>query len=450
MLTDELYIVVIGESSALGVPYHPWLSVGQLAGWQLEQVFPGRPVRVELRAEGGICFESAVLHLNNLERRPDAIIVFAGHNEFQARFGWSRNVSHYIEEGANSPLAMLDRARSISAACKLILTTLDLYYGESAPSRVTRELVDHPTCSSSEYEFLRDDFELRLDALAEYCTRIGCVPILIMPGSNDGSFEPSRSVLAGSVPAELRAEFAREFKAVRAAESVDAEASIQAYRRLAEQHPEFAETHYRLGRLLAATGAWSEAREHFVLARDLDGLPLRCPTSFREAYRVVARRHGAVLIDGPEILARASPHGILDDQLFHDAHHVNLVGTVALANDMFSQLRDRRAFGWPEATPAPRVELEACAKHFELDAKKWAEVCERSSSFYQRTAYTRFDPSERLHVRNVYHQAYVEFAAGRRVRDSELPCITMADSLLHASGMLSAEPVRPVLVRPRP
>ena len=134
------------------------------------------------------------------------MIVFAGHNEFQARFGWSRNVSHYVEEGANSPLAVLDRVRSLSAACKLILTTMDLYYGEAAPDpRITRKLVDHPVCSASEHGFLRDDFQLRLDALAEYCTRIGCLPILIMPGSNDGSFEPSRSILAGSVPAEERA-----------------------------------------------------------------------------------------------------------------------------------------------------------------------------------------------------------------------------------------------------
>jgi hypothetical protein len=434
---DDLYIVVVGESSAIGVPYQPWLSVGQLVGWQLEQVFPGRTIRVEVRAEGGICLEAASLLLRNLERRPDAMIVFAGHNEFQARFGWSRNVSHYVEEGASSPLAMVDRVRSLSAACKLILTTMDLYYGEAAPDpRITRELVDHPVCSSSEHAFLRDDFQLRLDALAEYCTRIGCLPILIMPGSNDGSFEPSRSVLAGSVPAEQRAAFAREFKTVRAGESVDAGASIGAYRRLAEQHPEFAETHFRLGRLLAGIGSWDDAREHFVLARELDGLPLRCPTGFREAYRVVARRHGAVLVDGPDVLARISPHGILDDYLYHDAHHVNLVGMVALANDMLAQLRKRRSFGWPEMAPAPPIVPEACARHFELDSQKWAEVCSRSASFYDRTAYIRFDPSARLRVRDQYHQAALNFAAGRPAGDAQLPGVAMANSLLHATPTL--------------
>lgn len=167
-----------------------------------------------------------------------------------------------------------------------------------------------------------------------------------------------------------------------AAESIDAEASISAYRRLVDQHPEFAEAHYRLGGLLAASGAWDESTRHFVLARDLDGLPLRCPSDFLEAYRTVARRHGAILIDGPEVLSRVSPHGVLDDHLFHDGQHVNLIGTIALANDILVQLKKRRALGWPESTPAPRIEIETCAVHFGLDSKKWATICDRTSDFY--------------------------------------------------------------------
>ena len=48
-----LRILVIGESSARGEPYHPWLSVGQIAAWKLESVFRGRPVVVDMWARGG-------------------------------------------------------------------------------------------------------------------------------------------------------------------------------------------------------------------------------------------------------------------------------------------------------------------------------------------------------------------------------------------------------------
>ncbi len=67
-------------------------------------------------------------------------------------YGWSRNVRHYIEEGPQSPLALLELGRSSSSAIDLILRTLDRFYGEAPPPpRVTRELVDHPTCTPEGY-----------------------------------------------------------------------------------------------------------------------------------------------------------------------------------------------------------------------------------------------------------------------------------------------------------
>jgi hypothetical protein len=95
-------------------------------------------------------------------------------------------------------------------------------------------------------------------------------------------------------------------------------------------------------------------------------------------------------------------------------------------------LRARRAFGWPAATPAPRVEPEACVRHFALDAQKWAEVCVRSSTFYGRTAFTRYDPSARLEVKEQYLQASQDLFAGRPVRDRSNPSIVIAESLVRA------------------
>ena len=162
---------------------------------------PGPEDRGRCACRGGLCLEQAVLLLSDLKRRPDAVIVFSGQNEFQMRFGWSRNVRHYIEEGPQHPLALIELVRHASAVSKLILDTLDRYRGETpAPCRVTRELVDHPICSPEEYAFLLDDYHRRLDHLTAYCRQIGTLPILIVPASNDGAYEPSRSVLVGHDP----------------------------------------------------------------------------------------------------------------------------------------------------------------------------------------------------------------------------------------------------------
>src|SRR5215468_7496820 len=38
----DVTIVVVGESSAEGVPYRDWLSVGKIVAWQLRRLFPQR------------------------------------------------------------------------------------------------------------------------------------------------------------------------------------------------------------------------------------------------------------------------------------------------------------------------------------------------------------------------------------------------------------------------
>ena len=354
----DFRILVIGESSAVGEPYEPWLSVGQIVGWKLQSIVPDRTFDLDIRARGGFCLEQALLPLSGLEYKPDAIVLFSGHNEFHARYGWSRNVAYYAGEGPESLLGLQDLMRSVTGTTHVIFKNLDRFYGEAPPPPgVNRELVDHPCFTQREYRYLLEEFRRRLDSLGAYCKRIGALPIWIVPGSNDGAYEPTRSVLASDASLAERADFAAEFRAARSMEAINQEKAISKYRRLIAVHPEFAESHYRVAKLLAGAGEWRDAEKEFVLARDEDALPVRCQSDFREVFHSMARRYGAMVVDAPSILAKVSPHGILDDYLYHDAHHMNLVGTIAVARDMLGQLKARHAFGWPDSTAVPDTEL---------------------------------------------------------------------------------------------
>ena len=87
---------MIGESSGRGEPYHPWLSVAQIAAWRLEKVFPGSTIQVDMWATGGAILETMHKKLAGLTYRPDALMVYVGHNEFQGRYAWMREVDHYL------------------------------------------------------------------------------------------------------------------------------------------------------------------------------------------------------------------------------------------------------------------------------------------------------------------------------------------------------------------
>jgi hypothetical protein len=423
---NEVNVVVIGGSYAYGLPFEKWLSTGHIVAWKLGEVIPDRRFHLDGLAEPGVHLERMHQKLAAYPKRPDLLIVYSGHNEFTYRCRWSRSVEHYADEIPNRPARLVNElVRRYSPICSLIQEAIEANgLGELPPPEVTRQLVDVPACTREEYAARLDDFRRRLTAIVEHCERIGTLAVLVIPPGNDSGFEPNRSVLPPGTTRARRDAFARRFRTVRASEETNPARAIEEYRALLTDQPGFAEAHFRIARLLERAGGLLEAGRHFRAARDLDGLPMRCPGEFQEVYREVAVAHPkALLIDGQAALAAASPGGILGDPLFLDAMHPSVRGHALLARAILDGLRGRGAFGWPEGTPTPEIDLAECAAHFGLNAKAWKAVCDWGATFFERTAYIRYDPAERLGWITRYRGAARAIALGCDPDDAGLPGI---------------------------
>jgi hypothetical protein len=373
--------------------------------------------------------------LAGLTYRPDALMVYVGHNEFYGRYAWMRDVDHYLDDDRVPLLASgrskLSRVLRLSPLFQLLDETREQQRLDSRPPRVvTRGLVDRPLCTVAESSAIAEDFERRLEAIAAYCESLETLPIFVIPPCNDGDWDPTRSVLAAETPRSERDAFAKDVMHARAIEAKNPAQALRIYRELVTHHPEFAETQFRLARLLEQTAQWDESRDHYAKARECDGMPLRCPELLRHAYRTVAARHrSVVLIDGPRVLEAKSRHGIVGSQFFHDAQHPNLHGYVALAEDLLKQLGQRRAFSWPPGKPVPPVDPEACARHFGIDAARWAEVATRDEWFFRVGAYIRYDPQFRNERSSEYLRAAAAIKAGTAPADAGLPGWAMPPAL---------------------
>lgn len=400
-----LHIVVIGGSSALGEPFRPRLSVGQILADDFRRARPERSVELTLLARLGACLKDMHEALANLKRRPDLLVIYSGHNEFVARYEEERDAS-LSEEPAGRVLDAFYHASLHSAFCRLAYHVISRNRLDGEPPRLSRHrLIDPPQCRPSEYAAIRADFGRRLTAIVAWCERIGCVPLLIIPPGNEGGLEPSRSVLPPGVGAAERARLTAAMNQAASVASDDAERGAAAYRAVVARHPGFAEAHFRLARLEQGAGAVESANLHYQRARDLDGLPIRCPTDFQTACRAVASRfRTAVLVDGPAELRAASPTGVVDDHMIQDAHHPTLLGTVVLADAARRALQRRNALGWNDERPPQRKPAEIAAR-FKLDAAAWVEVCVRTRVHYERIALYRFDPRERLARAAAYRSA---------------------------------------------
>jgi len=435
---DELSIVVIGESSALGVPYEDWGSVGAIVGHELRQAIPSRRFRVDVLAEKGATLEAVHRKLAGLSRRPDALIVYSGHNEFLARFSLSNRMSYYDDEPwSRRRGAWLERAGRISPLFTLVAENLEKQRVGMVPTKnfgPVETLVGRPVCSPAEADAVVADFHRRLEAIVADCERIGCLPILIIPPGNDSS-DPNQSYAAPSTHQDARQLLFQRLEAIRALEPRDPAGAIAAYREFVAEQPTHAEAHYRLARLLEAAGTIAEANRHYILARDHDGLPMRCITPLEAAYRTVAERHerSVVLVDGPAVLRARSRRSILDEHLFHDNVHPTLTGHVALAEAVLGSLKARGAFGWPESTPAPVLDPRRCAAQFGLDATTWAVICDRCAVYYGLFASISFDPSERTAWRDRYAAASRQIRAGIPPENVGIPGVGLADDPLDTS-----------------
>lgn len=396
---NELVMLVVGESSAEGQPFEPWFSMGHAIAWQLERAKPGRKVRLVMTASGGVPLARVLSILEEQTERPDIVLMYSGHNEFQSRWGWSRVANYYPEDWRERPPRgrLVDYAGGITPFARLIRDAIDRQDVDAPPVLPeTRVVVDRPIVDPQAREALREYFSLEIERVIDWCRSAGAVPIMVTPAGNDVGFDPDRSVLDPSTRSADRAAFAEEFLRARELEASSPEQALAAYRALLARQPLFAEAHYRLAKGLAARGEIDEARREFATARDLDGLPMRCPKGFQDAYRAAAAAHPeVVLVDATACLEALSPTKLLDDSVFHDGQHPSFRAYMALAQDALDQMRRRELFGLDTAA-LPPIDPSECAMHFGLDGTEhWADVCRRAASFWSRLAKSRYDFEER-------------------------------------------------------
>jgi len=422
---NTVNILVLGASSAFGVPYQDWFSVAEIIAWKLRAAIPDRRFAIECLARPGLTLDKIHFWMMSMQHRPDLVILYAGHNEFDSRYNWSHAAFHYTDEIPLHRLTFESFARQYSPLCRLIQQTIGIYRISIPPPRhVTRQLVDVPVYTAAEYAERLHDFRTRLEVMVSYCERLGALVVLVPPPGNDADFEPNRSFLSAQTPRAERLAFARAFEAAREIEPADAVRAIAAYRALLERQPGFADAHYRLAHLLEAAGRRDEANQHYVTARDHDGFPMRCTSDFLHAYHEVAARHPrAILVDAPELFRTLSPRGTLGDEFFADGLHPSLIGFTELARAILQGLHSRRALGWPANGKSPELTPAECAAHFGMDNKRWASICAYVVWFCQMTAYIRYDPSERLAKATRFREAQHQLERGSSPDALQIPGI---------------------------
>ena len=99
----------------MGEPFRPWLSLGQMVAWRLQRAVPTRRFELDILAFLGDSLEQQHKKLIAITKRPDAVIIDSGHNEFTAHLEENRDYSLAEEAWAGTVPVGLSRRSAFSA-----------------------------------------------------------------------------------------------------------------------------------------------------------------------------------------------------------------------------------------------------------------------------------------------------------------------------------------------
>lgn len=360
---ETLRIVVQGGSSALGFPWFYGGAFPRMLEDRLRRAFPDREVEVvntALTAVNSHTLRDIADEVVEIE--PDAVLIYAGHNEYYGALGVASSVSGGSPAVVRAYLATreLRLVQAIAAVRDALAAGAapDAGGGDGAGSTTMARMVAERRIPLGSELFAAGESQLRTnmgDLLAVY--RDAGIPVFLGTLiSNEGDQPP---LLPGDPDPSVDWR-AIEADAARAIEERDPAALRERVADLPARDSTHAAGFFSLGRVFEGLGDTLTAREMYRAARDRDPLRFRAPGRFNDVLRELAEAHGATVVEVEEAFRAASPGGIIGGSLVTEHLHPNLDGYHLMQDAFFRALVESGTVGAPSGETAyPRAAIPA-------------------------------------------------------------------------------------------
>jgi tetratricopeptide (TPR) repeat protein len=477
---DGIRLVVQGGSTAAGFPYGKWASLAGALQQRLTREHPGQPVEVISTAMSAVnSYTLWDFGDEILELEPDAILIYAGHNEYLGILGVGSTWGTRLSPAATRRLLRARDVRVLALANRAwaaIVGGNDDAREGTLMARVASER--RIPLGSPLYEAGLTQFRSNMGALlADY--RDAGIPVYIgILAANERDQPP----LLGPEDPNPATRQVRE-ETTRLLEGGDPSGAEAAARAWVAADPGDPDGHYALGQALLASGRDTEARAAFVAAKDRDLLRFRAPEAINEIIRNLAETYGAQVVEVRGALAAASPPGGIGYEVMVEHLHPNAEGYFILADAYHSALREaellpppsvridrsqaraefplsriearageyrvaRLLSDWPFQDPPEPVKLPepdsdetAIAQEWFLNRKSWVEAMNDGLRLYQRTG--DYDEAGRIAANmalGLPFEPTAQYAAGQMFLRGDQPARALP--FLDAAARLSPATTR--------
>jgi len=303
-------IFVLGESTVQGFPYDENISFTRILQRRLQDIFPNRIIEVinlGLTAVNSYTLLDFTDEL--LQQQPDAVLIYAGHNEYYGALGVASMENGSIPRWLKNLHLNLIHLRTYQLLQKTIAATYKMIHSSTQVSiqgtlmerMVGKNLIPY---GSPMYLDGLEQFNNNAIKLFAKLKRAG-VPIIVSDlVSNEKDLPPFRSIRYNEYPP---------------ADSV-----------------------YFNARLLEITQRFSEAKEEYLRAKDLDVIRFRASEDINKRIAALADSMAISRISLKSLFERNSPHAIVGNNLMTEHLHPNVDGYFLMAEGFFQALKEHK------------------------------------------------------------------------------------------------------------
>lgn len=396
---NGIRLFVQGGSTAAGYPYGLGASIASMVENRLRQSWPDRPVEVINTALSAVNSYTLLDMADAIvAQQPDAVLIYAGHNEFVGIMGVGSNYRLAESPTATAVYLQLKQLHLY----KLLEQLLVSQPAATSNSQEKRTLMSKMAAAqpialdSPLYQAGMAQFQRNMRQLLAIYRKAGIPVYIATVGSNIADQPPFQS-------ADLTSEQLQSLTALQRGDASQF-AALAASAKAQQQ----AQLSYQLGQWLRQQKRASEAHEWLSRARDFDTLRFRAPQGINQQIRAFADNQSVWLVDAEQALRDHSPDGLIGRQLMLEHLHPNLPGYFVIA-DAFYQ-----AIAKSQQLPAYTVQVDK-ARAWRLrpvipaeEFAAFARVAQLTSDYpFQRTP----QPVELPAAENPLQQAGLDFYA---------------------------------------
>lgn len=378
-------IFVMGSSTVFGFPYERNLMFSRILHQRLEAAYPEKNIEVINTSITAINSFTLLDYIGQiLEQKPDAILIYAGHNEFYGAFGI----------GSNETMSK-----------NLVLTRLHIY------------LMDFKI-----YQLLRNLISSFSKAIAKSGDDVHGTLMKRMVGNKDIAYG-SKAYKTGieryrqNMDALLKKAATKKVP-VFYSEVVSNVSGMEPFNSVTEGGIEKASDVFKKAKQAESEGNFGKASELFFRAKDLDCIRFRASEDINVVINELAAKYNAYKIPMLSVFKNHSENGLIGNNLMTEHLHPNIEGNFLMADAFFQEFVKSGLAGEPVVNAIPSMEYQKINWGYTaLDSLLGHHRVQQLKGFWPFVT----DPSKEYNYRNLYRpKSFIDSLALSKIRNPDL------------------------------